>query len=293
MGGAWSAWHNRLHPGVAIAPIFLHGRGHYTQGIGGAQAPPRCFLSEEEALWIIQNELATVGLHVSTTPVTTDVKEPLTNPYGLQIPRIPNALTLDAQDSHRNIYLEYVSSSDFAQWAGGQLIDVRMFTGSTAGGRYQYDTHNAAIRTRNKLKETHRQGNYGVVYDPVTTPRYEDECQGILVGGRVYASLSDILYLQLPRIETIDPRKLDDLSEAQKKALGWRWQYETLVDITRLCTMLHLSYHWDADTRIATITDSATAIKKYISIGGPALSKQELRAQLQDFISWLKGQGVI
>lgn len=117
------------HPKAAVvAPIFEHGSGRGSTGCI-AIAPP-VFLSEEEALQVITEELTGAGLEVTATDVVWD-KVKITqreehyrqvgNDWKQDVSDIPGRgepLSADITDDKHRVAVEYVSMSDYFRLGG-------------------------------------------------------------------------------------------------------------------------------------------------------------------------------
>lgn len=154
--------------GMVVAPIFEHGEGRGATGC--VVVSPPVFLSEEEAMAVVREELARAG--VTLTRATTsfaDVVIPQRRtryeqtPAGEYVPKteeIPgtgHALEVDAMDTAGRIAVEFVSEADYFKLGG-----------ATSGSSVQsYDLKDAAIAVADKLKQSRRGLYFGVFYDPV------------------------------------------------------------------------------------------------------------------------------
>jgi hypothetical protein len=107
-------------PGVEqsmVAPVFQHGDGNGAFGCVATNPPD--FLSEEEARQVIIEEGKRAGLHFMPDSETLeDVYLPVHDKYGDQPEgrRRKASLTLDGVDAAHNVAFEYISSDDIDSW---------------------------------------------------------------------------------------------------------------------------------------------------------------------------------
>ncbi len=148
---------------VAVAPVFEHGEGRGSTGCV-AVAPPS-FLSEEEALVVITEELTKAGLEMSGKNVVlegvvippptmrvriNDKEEEVT--YGR-----PEPLAMDLVDGKHAIGVEYVSMPDYAVLGGGQSLSSVQ----------SYDFRRVAAGVAARVKEQATGIRFGTFYDPM------------------------------------------------------------------------------------------------------------------------------
>jgi hypothetical protein len=143
-----------------IAPIFEHGEGRGSFGCMALAPPP--YLSEDEALVIIKEELAKNGIFINKKKVILeDVK---IQPGHLQEKSTLNPKTIEAKpleidlrDSKKGISVEFVSIGDYIP-LGGRPGEWSI---------QEYDTKTVAKNLGNQLKANTKDGIYGVFYDPM------------------------------------------------------------------------------------------------------------------------------
>lgn len=169
--GAWARAdgdEGKAKPNAAIvAPVFEHGEGRGATGCV-AVAPPS-FLSEEEALVVITEELTKAGLKVTGKNV---VLEGVTIPQRLEllqrdgdnwkrevqvVPDKAEPLVVDLVDGNRGIGVEYVAESDYLPLGG-----VR--SNSTVQG---YDFRGVATEVAARVREQATGIRFGIFYDPM------------------------------------------------------------------------------------------------------------------------------
>jgi len=141
--------YDRMNPGAIVAPLFEHGKGRAATGCV-VTAPP-VFLSEEEALQIIRDELARHGLTMAAPgPGRTGTVGLSSDP-------------LDLVDAEGKVMVEFVSQADTERLVG----DGNSFwTHSTVSS---YDFRKAGKVMRARLRSRGPVGHAGVFYDPANS----------------------------------------------------------------------------------------------------------------------------
>jgi|GEM_PF-732270 len=155
---------------TVVAPIFDHGEGRGATGC--VVVSPPVFLSEEEAMTVVREELARAGVRMARTHVTfPEVVLPQRRrfyertPAGEwvakteEIPHTKQRLDVDAMDEDERVAVEFVSHEDYFK-VGGARSD------STA---QDFDLKGAAEVVAEKLGQSRRGIYFGVFYDPVAT----------------------------------------------------------------------------------------------------------------------------
>jgi len=206
---------------AVVAPIFEHGEGRGATGC--VVVSPPVFLSEEEALQIINEELTKAGIEVTEKDVTlkgVKIRE-RTREYRPDRfwrkggPRIVKGkaepLSVDIVDKERGVAAEFVSARDYAKLGG---ITCSM---GTVGS---FDFKEAAEGVADAVGKQGEGVYFGVLYDP------------------------------LPKVDWERPDDDEDREAANKRLEEARAQAE--LEARRL-----------------------------------------LRAQVEDFVAWLQGQGVV
>ncbi|NLE56935.1 MAG: hypothetical protein GX616_01130, partial [Planctomycetes bacterium] len=166
-----------------VAPIFEHGEGRGATGC--IVVNPPVFLSEEEALQVITEELQQAGLHFSQRDVPMDdVSIPLrievqredwvTGCAGLTAKPArtqTKSLNLDLLDSTRFVAVEFVSQSDHGD-ARANYDDTDDTTITLWSSSVQdYDFRDTAAWIAKYAGEQGRGLRLGVFYDPLERPR--------------------------------------------------------------------------------------------------------------------------
>ena len=153
-----------MSPTISVAPLFEHGEG--MGAFGCDMVTPPVFLSEDEALSVINNVARDYGLKFSTgnTPALDNVLRPATNIYEPDNKEASNTfvtMTPDFADAKHGVALEFVSVEDVKSWHQEQGF------GSSVES---YDALDAAEQLSEALEIAVPQDyNYavvGVLYDP-------------------------------------------------------------------------------------------------------------------------------
>jgi hypothetical protein len=163
-------------PPAVVAPIFEHGDGRGATGCV-VVAPP-VFLSEEEALQVISEELGkhgiTLGEHEVTLPDVTipprhrkdfdgdEVVEELTRARPLE---------LDARSTEPRVALEFVSREEYFELGG---VD---FPPNSFSSVRSYDTREVAQRLAEQVQAQGEGMYFGAFYDPMVKITREEGAQ--------------------------------------------------------------------------------------------------------------------
>jgi len=156
-----------------VAPIFEHGEGRGATGC--VVVSPPIFLSEEEALQVIREELAAYGVNFTESNVraqgvsfperqlTWDDEEDRETVEETPSGSGGQPYDIDARDPDHGIAVEFVSRDDYHALGGP-------FSPSTV---QSYDLKEAAGDLRRALEKTGKGGRYfGTFYDPLES-RYD------------------------------------------------------------------------------------------------------------------------
>jgi hypothetical protein len=220
---------------ATVAPVFAHGEGR--GAIGCQVILPPVFMSEEEAMSIIEEELGQAG--VKLTDKNVEYKEVLISEreeYGVkdskgnwkeEVRDVPGGkqkpLVVDRVDPAHKVAVEFVSEADYFELGGAH-------SSSTV---QSYDMADIAKNVDTKVAAKGPAVFFAALYDPVVNADY---------------------------------RALDEQSSA--------------------CSAKASQSGKDAADCYEQARDTARG-KAY------AKSKEELRAQVKDFVNWLKAQGAI
>jgi hypothetical protein len=149
---------------LLVAPIFEHGSGRGATGC--MVVSPPVFLSEEEALTIIKEELSKAGITMAAgTTVFPKVQmhkeiERCSNGNGTCKP-----LQMDLQDSTGRIHIEFVSYTDNLIMCQ-KCPPKTVWTWSSA---QDYDLKGMAEQMRTGFQQRAGRGVFGVFYDPLVS----------------------------------------------------------------------------------------------------------------------------
>ncbi len=175
---------------TSVAPVFVHGEGRGAMGC--IVVSPPVFLSEEEGMQILREELAKHGIRLKAGGVLEGVRVPgrmeeykrVDKGDGqtefkqsiVELPDRAQPLELDGIDSNRKIAVEFVSHEDYHALGGPR-------SGSTVQG---YDTKEVAEYVAARVKEQGKDRVFFVVfYDPMAQiPRGEPSEPGEKVDWR-------------------------------------------------------------------------------------------------------------
>ncbi len=145
-----------------VAPLFAHGRG--LGALGCVVVAPPEFLSEEEGIQVIRDELAQVGLDSLSTDVEySDIIVPQrmipTRDYWQwwkgKVRNLP--LHVDLLDYQRRIAIEFVWCEDFVR-----------FLGTFDPSSVQYlDLREIALKLNERVRKGGRDVLFATLYDPV------------------------------------------------------------------------------------------------------------------------------
>jgi len=171
--------------GTVVAPIFKHGEGRGATGCV-VTAPP-VFLSEEEAMQIIREELAKHGVKLGSPMTLNDVKiaARVETDFDLgdeDLKRLPKArvqqdeehvtpLTLNGVDRAKKVAVRVVSEKAYHDLGGvGETFSRRTSSGGfigVASSGHTYNFHEAAEYVADQLKkQSEADLRIGLLYDP-------------------------------------------------------------------------------------------------------------------------------
>jgi hypothetical protein len=153
---------------MVVAPLFEHGEGRGASGCV-VVAPP-VFLSEDEAMAVLREELRAAGIQPNVSDVAfNDVVTSERRQHWLanaskavveEVPGTSRPVSIDAIDERRHIAVEFVSVDEYFNLGG-----IR--SGSSVQG---FDIKDVASELADKMRQTGRRSVcVGVFYDPVST----------------------------------------------------------------------------------------------------------------------------
>jgi hypothetical protein len=141
-----------------VAPIFSHGEGRGSMGC--VVVSPPVFLSEEEGLAIIKEELAKTGV-VLKNQGNASKKIQIRHEFRLDNKKADSS-DADLTGKQDPIVVEFISFYNY-QYFGGQ--------GSSSTAQ-RFDFKELAEQTRSSLQKVEDQGVFGIFYDPLVRLDY-------------------------------------------------------------------------------------------------------------------------
>ncbi|MDR3675538.1 MAG: hypothetical protein P4N24_08610 [Acidobacteriota bacterium] len=261
---------------AVVAPIFAHGEGRGATGC--VVVNPPVFLSEQDAMQVIREQLGKAGVTLSASHVALqDVvipqfRQEFSQP-GWNPKIVPTGdakvFFLDALDTRKRVGVEYVSYGHYFDLGGEQ-------SGSTV---QDYDFKRIAAGVDKAVAKSHNL-YFGAFYDPVSPSRGDVE--------------------KWDRLRTLydERNKLKDpQAAAQKDAEIKRLRDEVNAEEAEARRPIDALYSERSKLKDpAQIAQKDAEIRRaYDRMLAPARAKSRelLEQQVKDFIDWLKGQGVI
>ena len=326
----WAAADDAKQPS-RVAPIFTHGEG---QGVFGCVAVnPPVILSEDEARYVVVQELAAAGLKmtadVKTLPDLIVGKDNEGNET-----KMP--LVLDGTDEKTGISYEFVSATDQQQWNPQEFVTTV----------YNYNTKGTAENLGEALRAANPGGNYGIFYDPMSQkhPRNEQAASATLSESRTFnestlvnvSTLRNPFKLELKKDDdksggftvlsgdrSLQMTQFSNLAVAQNKMIVLPVQVETrnysiYVPLQTVANFFGLTVKSQEGESAITVSkgetkislelcelkNTRTGLQQQYAIDrarapweSPMLAneavRQNLREQVTDFLAWLKAEEVI
>jgi len=150
---------------AVVAPIFQHGDGRGATGCI-VMSPP-VFLSEEEALQVVREELAAKGVQLGTNKVAV-AGVPAGSTWIRPGEKSPTPFESDAADPKKKVSVEYVSDSDAREWDLEAQLEARPNGPIQLSTVQEYDLPktSAFIASRVKRRATDKV-YFGTFYDPM------------------------------------------------------------------------------------------------------------------------------
>jgi hypothetical protein len=244
---------------AVVAPIFQHGEGRGTAGC--IVISPPVFLSEEEAMQVIGEEMATKGVQLRTNQTTLAgitverfvwlvsaaptgaTNGPTSTGPAFEIKQVP--FNTDAADPKKKVYVEFLSERDKNTWDRERRNEGEdIFSGSV---RF-YDLPKTAAYVAQRVKRQATERLYfGTFYDPL-------------------AGTADISKRAAELMAAGEAKSSNKAVEAKVESLG---------------------------NGKTTTTPSQPASGPWVDVDPKAESLRLLRLQVQDFLKWLQAQGAI
>ena len=150
---------------AVVAPIFQHGEGRGATGCI-VMSPP-VFLSEEEALQVVREELAAKGVQLGTNKVAV-AGVPAQSDWIRSGEKAPRPFESDAADAKKKVFVEFVSDSDARDWDLVAQLEARPNGPIELSTVKEYDLPktSAFVASRVKRRATDKV-HFGTFYDPV------------------------------------------------------------------------------------------------------------------------------
>ncbi len=186
-----------------VAPIFEHGEGRGATGC--VVVTPPVFLSEEEALQIIREELRLAGLELESRDVVLDGVTLPPKPASSWDAGVPGgkAPPVDAGDARGRVAIEFVSDADYFAWGG-------VPSGVSA---QSWDFKSVAKDVAAAVGAKGRGVYFGVFYDPGDAR--DDAIYGDARGGREYRDSRTSRELQSRRMLRLQVKDFADWLKGQ------------------------------------------------------------------------------
>ena len=137
-----------------VAPLFEHGDGRGATGC--VMIAPPVFLSEEDAMSVVREELAAAGIRFSGKRMPIPGAQVTHPARGGGDRQTSSQLVMDAVDSSNRIAVEFITVNDSASYDGG----------ADFGSVTSYDTKSAAKAVNSALQQSTSPMYFGVLYDP-------------------------------------------------------------------------------------------------------------------------------
>jgi hypothetical protein len=157
-------------PRATVAPIFEHGEGRGAAGC--IVTNPPVFMSEEEALQVIKEELAKQGIRLGDGMLLSGVELQCVGEYCMNVcwlgsPKVRKSfpIMLDAVDRKTKVGVEFVSQDRYDRFT------LRLYYSSVTLWEPKTLAGEIADVVRSKGKDDLR---IGVFYDPVATMSWDD-----------------------------------------------------------------------------------------------------------------------
>jgi hypothetical protein len=168
---------------VVVAPIFEHGEG---RGVTGCVVvSPPAFLSEEESLQIVGEELAKSGVKLASGTVLKNLKIAPRHQQQFENDEKSRKIVVDEEeaaplrvtgmDEKRSIAVEFVSRKNYKRLGGVDSHEAKIVyrneneLGYMSSTVSDYDFKDAAKHVAAEIRGKGRQRLYvGVFYDPIT-----------------------------------------------------------------------------------------------------------------------------
>lgn len=165
MNACIKSGNDNIEKHAVVAPIFEHGEG---RGVDGCVvAAPPVFLSEEEAIQVIAEEMAKAGINITDRNVTlNNVSIPIKGKLSeadIEYLKGKVKWEMDILDDDKNIAVEFVSREDYPY-----ILYPRYFSSVQ-----EYNFKKAAKALAKAIRKKEKGIYVGTFYDPVPKSEYE------------------------------------------------------------------------------------------------------------------------
>jgi hypothetical protein len=261
---------------AVVAPIFAHGEGR--GAVGCVVVNPPVFLSEQDAMQVIREQLAKAGVTLSASHVALqDVVIPQYRQQWSQADRGPKVVpTGDAKvfflgglDPKKRVGVEFVSSGNYFDLGGEQ-------SGSTV---QDYDLKRIAAGVDKSVAKAHDL-YFGAFYDPTIMLRDDSELRhklNTLVEERSKLADPKLIAQKNEEIQHVY-RQMQAENEESQRRIGTLYNERSKLKDPKLIAQKDAEIRHAYDEMLVPVR---------------AKSRKLLEEQVKDFIDWLKGQGVI
>jgi hypothetical protein len=150
-----------------VAPVFEHGKGRGATGC--IVVSPPVFLSEEEALQVIREEMAAKGVTLGNNQTEVPGVSVQT-PYEPGVKSTPEPFKASAADAKKGVFVEFIGRRQARRWERERwLVDK---DSSGLGGTVQFYNmpKTAAYVVKRVEREATNKVYFGTFYDPMARP---------------------------------------------------------------------------------------------------------------------------
>jgi flagellar biosynthesis GTPase FlhF len=261
---------------AVVAPIFEHGGGR--GAVGCVVVNPPVFLSEQDAMQVIREQLGKAGVNLSAKHVALqdvvipqfkqEFSQPGWNPKVVPVSEA-KVFFLDALDPQNRVGVEFVTDVNYFDLGGER-------SGSTV---QDYDLKRIAAGVDKSVAKSHDL-YFGAVYDPVNFERGDPE------------KWSQLRTLSDERNKLKDPQLIAQ-KDVEIKRLRDEINAESAEAQRRMLTLFSERLKLKDPKLIAQKDAEIRRARNELLAPARARSHELLQQQVKDFIEWLKGQGVI
>jgi hypothetical protein len=168
-----------------VAPIFEHGKGRGATGCI-VMSPP-VFMSEEEALQVIREEMSVKGITLRTDQTAVPGVTVMSK-YKPGVPAAPEPFQAEAADPNKRVFVEFISQRQARRWERERWL-VDNDSSGMGGTAVSYNMPKTASYVADRVKRQATEKVYfGTFYDPLatsleTTPHLSEKPTGKALPG--------------------------------------------------------------------------------------------------------------